>query len=182
MTNEIRQERSSFFNAGTVTITATANDGSGKKATCKITVKQVVTPPPQPTYNKLTMYRLYSPYSYEHFYTASVEERDWLVPQGWDYEGIAWYAPSEGQPIYRMYSEYLGDHHYTMSEEERDMLIPYGWIYEGIAWYSLGDGVPVYRLYHSGSGAHHYTMGDEERDSLIPYGWEYEGICWYGLN
>lgn len=34
--------------AGTVTITATAKDGSGKKAACKITVKNQVKPAPTP--------------------------------------------------------------------------------------------------------------------------------------
>ena len=61
------------------------------------------------------MYRLYNPNSGEHFYTASVTERDHLDQIGWDDEGIAWYVPTEtGDPVYRLYNPYAGDHHYTM--------------------------------------------------------------------
>ena len=40
-----------------------------------------------------SMHRLYNPNSGEHFYTASVKERDGLVSAGWKYEGVGWTAP-----------------------------------------------------------------------------------------
>ena len=39
------------------------------------------------------MYRLYNPNSGEHFYTASVSERNNLYDLGWHYEGVGWFAP-----------------------------------------------------------------------------------------
>ncbi|MDE5757594.1 MAG: hypothetical protein K2H85_03165, partial [Allobaculum sp.] len=42
----------------------------------------------------VSLYRLYNPQAKDagsHHYTASVEERDDLVKEGWNYEGIAWY-------------------------------------------------------------------------------------------
>jgi hypothetical protein len=130
------------------------------------------------------MYRLYNPNSGEHFYTGSEEERDNLIEYGWNYEGIAWYAPIfVGAPVYRMYNPNSGDHHYTMSQEEVDMLEGYGWVYEGVAWNSAANGSPQYRLYNPNAdlGSHHYTGSAEERDYLVSLGWHYEGIGWYGV-
>ena len=131
------------------------------------------------------MYRLYNENSGEHFYTGSVEERDFLFNAGWQYEGIAWNAPTQsGAPVYRLYNPNSGDHHYTMSEEERDMLVAVGWQYEGVAWNSASpSNLPMYRLYNPNAdcGSHHYTGSTEERDYLVSLGWHYEGIGWYGM-
>ena len=131
----------------------------------------------------VAMYRLYSPISGEHFYTSSAEERDLLVPAGWIYEGLAWYAPENGAPVYRLYSPVSGDHHYTVSMAEVETLESVGWIYEGIAWYTPEKGQPVYRLYspYLTRGSHHYTISEDERDMLTEAGWIYEGIGWYAL-
>ncbi len=131
------------------------------------------------------MYRLYNPNSGEHFYTGSEEERDSLVEAGWQYEGVAWNAPTnKGDPVFRLYNPNNGDHHYTMSAEERDDLVELGWQYEGVAWNSAAPGnLPLYRLYNPNAdcGSHHYTGSDEERDFLVSVGWKYEGIGWFGL-
>ncbi len=131
------------------------------------------------------MYRLYNKNSGEHFYTGSVQERDVLISVGWQYEGIAWNAPTKhGAPVYRLYNPNNGDHHYTMSAEERDMLVTVGWQYEGVAWNSASSSnIPMYRLYNPNAdcGSHHYTGSIEERDMLVAVGWVYEGIGWYGL-
>lgn len=50
---------------------------------------------PQPVQTN-AMYRLYNPNSGEHFYTASVAERDTVKKAGWRYEGIGWQAPKSG--------------------------------------------------------------------------------------
>lgn len=148
------------------------------------TATPTATPTPTPTIKTAPMYRLYNPNSGEHFYTASVTERDHLDQIGWDDEGIAWYAPTEtGDPVYRLYNPYAGDHHYTMDRAEADNLVSVGWNDEGIGWHSDGKEVPVYRLYNPNAvtGTHHYTTSVEERDFLDEIGWNYEGIGWYGI-
>ena len=88
----------------------------------------------------VAMYRLYNPYTGEHFYTSSTDERDSLVLVGWKDEGKGWVAPSSGAKVYRLYNPYVegGDHHYTLSADERDHLVSVGWKDEGVAWYGIG--------------------------------------------
>ena len=130
------------------------------------------------------MYRLYNPNSGEHFYTASVHERDATAAAGWSYEGIGWVAPTAGSPVYRLYNAYAGDHHYTISAGERDALVGAGWSYEGIGWRSAGlAGKPIWREYNPNAvaGAHNFTSDRGEHLALINLGWRGEGIAWYGL-
>lgn len=130
------------------------------------------------------MYRLYNPNSGEHFYTASGQERNFLIEQGWRAEGTAWTNPDSGIPVYRLYNPNTGDHHYTTSSVERDHLAEVGWNYEGIGWYAAEAGTPVYRLYNPNAkkaGSHHYTTSAGERNSLIEAGWNDEGIGWHAL-
>ena len=138
---------------------------------------------PDPT-AAIAMHRLYNPNSGEHFYTASAQERDYLDKIGWNYEGIGWYAPTEGDDVYRLYNPNAGDHHYTMSASERDWLVSLGWRYEGVGWKSADkDGVPLYRQYNPNAttGSHNYTTSKSENDHLVSLGWRAEGIGWYGL-
>ena len=142
--------------------------------------------PPQSENKEVTpMYRLYNPNSGEHVYTGSLQERSNLVTAGWQYEGIAWNAPTKhGTPVYRLFNPNNGDHHYTMSAQERDNLVAVGWKYEGVAWNSASaSNVPMYRLYNPNAdcGSHHYTGSTEERDYLVSLGWKFEGIGWYGI-
>lgn len=133
-----------------------------------------------------SMYRLYNPYSGEHFYTASTTERDHLDRIGWTYEGIGWDAPDTGDNVYRLYNPNSGDHHYTLSTHERDVLVGVGWTYEGVGWKSADpkDGVPLYRQYnpYAASGSHNYTTSKTENDYLASIGWNAEGIGWYGTK
>lgn len=129
------------------------------------------------------MYRLYNPYSYEHFYTASKSERDGLVAEKWRYEATGWLAPKSGNPVYRLYNPNAGDHHFTLSEDERDSLVAAGWIDEGIGWYSdPAQTTPLYREYNPNmlKCNHNYTTSKAEHDSLVEAGWTDEGIGWYG--
>lgn len=132
------------------------------------------------------MYRLYNPNSGEHFYTASVSEKNNVVKAGWKYEGIGWYAPKKsGVPVYRLYNPNAGDHHYTTSRKESDNLVKAGWKYEGIRWYSSSTKeVPLYRVYNPNAkaGAHHFTVQKKEVSNLVKAGWRAEGIGWYGLK
>ena len=132
------------------------------------------------------MYRLYNPYSGEHFYTANVGEGDYLTSIGWIYEDYAWRSPtSSNTPVYRLYNPNSGEHHYTTNAGEKDYLVGLGWNYEGIGWYSASTtGTFVYRLfnpYATGAGSHHYTTKSSERDYLMLNGWNYEGVGWYGM-
>ena len=135
-----------------------------------------------------TMYRLYNPYTGEHFYTSNADEKDNCVKVGWNYEGVGWTAPSKSShPVYRLYNPYVsgGDHHYTMSDTEYKELQKLGWRGEGIGWYSDdSEGVPLYRQYnpYATTGTHNYTTSKSENDTLVRLGWKYEGIGWYGMK
>ena len=142
---------------------------------------------PQPA-GRNAMYRLYNPYSGEHFYTASPLERDAVAAAGWSYEGVGWVAPAEeGEPVYRLYNAYVGDHHYTLSARERDVLVAIGWNYEGVGWLSCPEDTqgaqPVWRQYnpYARTGAHNYTTSMGEHVALCEIGWRGEGVAWYGL-
>lgn len=132
------------------------------------------------------MHRLYNPNSGEHFYTASVSERNAVTNAGWKYEGVCWVAPTtSNSPVYRLYNPNAGDHHYTMSAHERDSLVEAGWRYEGVGWYSDdAKQTPIYRQYNPNAlaGAHNFTQSKSENDMLKQVGWHTEGIAWYGLT
>lgn len=139
--------------------------------------------PAPPTSDSQSMYRLYNPNSGEHFYTAVSAERNHLITVGWNYEGIAWYAPKTGDPVYRLYNPNAGDHHYTTSVSEKNHLVSVGWNDEGISWYS-GGSTPLYRAYNPNAiaGSHHYTTNKNEIDYLVRVGWHNENIAWYGIQ
>ena len=140
---------------------------------------------------QVAMYRLYNPYSGEHFYTSDKTERDGLIKIGWKNENIGWVAPTTSNtPVYRLYNSYSegGDHHYTASKKEYDDLKKAGWTQEGVCWYSVDfDSVykaAIYRQYNPNqfSCNHNYTIDTKERDTLLKAGWNDEGISYYGLD
>ena len=161
----------------TVTVTGKGNYAGKAKATFTITAGRV------------SMHRLYNPFTGEHFYTSSVTERDNLITAGWTSEGEGWTAPSKSSaPVYRLYNPYAegGDHHYTTSETEYKDLQSKGWTGEGVAWYSADEkgGVAVYRAYNPNatSGSHHFTTNPGEIANLVEAGWTKEGVAWYGVK
>jgi len=129
------------------------------------------------------MFRMYDPNSGEHFYTGSEVERDNLVAEGWNYEGVGFtFSMTTGMPVYRLYDPINGEHLYTMNAEEKAMLMAQGWNFEGIAFNSAYDTeVPQYRLHNPNEtrGAYHFTASIEERDYLLSLGWEDQGIGFY---
>ena len=134
------------------------------------------------------MYRLYNPYTGEHFYTGQVRELDSLRNLGWVDEGEGWVAPvSSDTPVYRLYNPYVpgGDHHYTMDEGEYKALQELGWIGEGIGWYSDdAQTIKVLRQYNPNAvtGTHNYTADTNEARVLVDSnGWKDESIAWYGV-
>lgn len=131
------------------------------------------------------MYRLYSPNSGEHFYTASPVERQAVIDAGWNDEGIGWTAPTQGIQVYRLYNSFAGEHHYTSSEVERDALVAAGWTLEEGGWFSdSSESVPLYRAYNPNAYAnnHHYTTDRGEFETLLGLGWQDEGVGWHGVS
>ena len=130
------------------------------------------------------MYRLYNKNTGEHFYTASIGERNKLIAGGWNDEGIGWLAPkTSSTPVYRLYNPNSQDHHYTVNATEKDFLVKSGWKSEGIGWYSDDSKrVPLYRQYNPNAktGNHNYTTNADENNFLVENGWKAEGISWYG--
>ena len=170
-------------NVGPGTATVTVTGIGGYEGTATATFRIVRAEPPAPA--GVAMQRLYNPNSGEHFYTASVAERDHLVAVGWSYEGVGWTAPkTSSTPVFRLYNPYAGEHHYTTSAGERDMLVSVGWSDEGVGWYSDdARTTPLYRQYNPNAYAcnHNYTTSKSENDWLVGLGWQAEGIGWYGL-
>lgn len=153
-------------------------------ASTDVPASKVEAAPSQETQN---MYRLYNPGTGEHLYTASLVEREHLLDEDWDYEGIGWVAPKKSNtPVYRLFNRRTGDHHYTSSLIERNTCIRDGWTDEGIGWYSDDEKrVPVYRQYspYVLKGAHNYTTSRLENDVLTTrQGWKAEGIGWYAVE
>lgn len=126
--------------------------------------------------------RLYNPNSGEHFYTMDRKERDYLITEGWQYEGAGWSVPQEGEDVWRVYNPNAGDHHYTLDERERSVLIELGWKDEGVAWKASSDlSNPVYRAYNPNAkaGSHHFSINQQEIEYLASVGWHNEGIAWH---
>lgn len=135
------------------------------------------------------IYRLYNPNSGEHFYTDSMQERNFLRAAGWSAEGLGWNGltaeDEQAKPVYRLYNPNAGDHHYTTDTHEKEMLVKAGWKDEGISFLaSFEKGDPVYRLYNPNAqaGAHHFTLSEKEYEALGKEGWVKEGIAWYAQD
>jgi Repeat of unknown function (DUF5648) len=123
----------------------------------------------------IKFYRMYSPSSGDHFYTASADERDnAFVVDGYRFEGTSFFIfpqPMAGTvPLYRLANYNSGDHFYTTSEAERqNAIFNDGYLSEGIAGYVFAaqqpDTTPVYRLLNPRTSDHFYTTSAAERDT-----------------
>jgi len=101
--------------------------------------------------NTHPVYRLWSHVWQSHLYTMNELEMKRLVTHfsdQWRYEGVAYYAYTEGEqptnaiPVYRFYSFVYQSHFYTINENEKNVLLTHPdseWRYEEVAWY-----VPIY--------------------------------------
>ncbi len=85
------------------------------------------------------VYRVYNANSGEHFYTASLNEREALIKAGWKDEGLAFHSNTpDKDPVYRLFNPNAtnaGSHHFTYFIEEVEALTRLGWKNEGIVWY-----------------------------------------------
>ena len=119
-----------------------------------------------------SVYRLYNPNSGDHLYTLSIDEARGCRNAGWTYEGVAWIAPKEGDPVYRLYAE--GRHIFTSNPDEKKNMILQGAADEGIAFRSSGP-IEIWRMYNPNTGDHVLTASREEHDALSKAGWYCEG-------
>ncbi|NTW29248.1 MAG: hypothetical protein HGA39_07820 [Coriobacteriia bacterium] len=149
-----------------------------------------------PTLN--SVYRFFNKNNGSHFYTASADERDYVIGHygvTYTYEGAAYTVntsnPNNNAPLYRFYNKNNGSHFYTASAIERDYVIGhYGvtYSYEGPAYNVCASpaagATPVYRFFNKNNGSHFYTASAIERDYVIGhYGvtYSYEGPAfWLG--
>ena len=121
----------------------------------------------------------------DHFYTATISERDTAISQyGYLSSGVAGYAAAAPAtvPLYRL----AGDHHfYTTSLTERDTAIrDYGFHSDGIACYVFPNptvsAIPLFRMANFANGDHFLTTSADERDAAVrDYGYQSEGIACY---
>ncbi len=139
------------------------------------------------------VFRLYSPTMQIHKWVASIADRDYLIAQGYNYEGVAFtsistvrqeVAPPAGQELVYRFGNMAGSTHFwTEDVYERDQMIQAGYTYEGAAWRAsqTSTSAPVYRLYNPALGSHLFTADAWEKSVLISTsGWQDEGIAWYG--
>ena len=154
-------------------------------------VTSVMTPMIAQAAGDVAMYRLYNPATGEHFFTSDLNEAMVSVAQnGWDSEGIGWWAPPSGtgSPVYRLGAKPgtgSAGHLYTTSSAERTAVLNSGqWNDEGIGWYSAGS-VGVYRQFNPATGQHNYTSDQNEIKVLTTQqGWVAElngNPAWYAM-
>lgn len=77
------------------------------------------------------VWRLYNPYSGDHFYTGDANEYARLGSIGWRQEGRAFYSAPDmsAKPIYRLFNPWLtqGTHLFTTDASEYAYLGSIGW-------------------------------------------------------
>ncbi|MBM7635874.1 hypothetical protein [Streptococcus saliviloxodontae] len=130
------------------------------------------------TFADSSIYRLYNPTLKEHLFTSDTNEYDVLSSKGWNQEGLAWYAPDNGQQVTRLYSKITHKHLYTTDQNEVSVLTRSGaWVQDAMSFYSGGD-TPIYRLYHEGIKTHLLTADTNEYQTLAG-AWNQEGVKLY---
>ena len=140
------------------------------------------TPPPA---GKQLVYRFYIPQSFSHFWTTELVERNRMISEGYNYEGVAWHSSlnTNNKPVYRLYSLILNKHLYTTDLNEKNQLVgTNAWRDEGISQYisTSPNSSPVYRLYSAVIKSHVLTTSSSERSQLLSNGiWQDEGVAWY---
>ena len=153
----------------------------------QITVNQEHKPNLEPELTAL--YRLYNPYTHEHFFTAETGENDNLVRLGWKSEGGVGYVYKHAEKggVYRLYNPTTGEHHYTMNEDEVAKCVKAGWKNEGVKWFSAQDKeVTLNKLYsmynpYEKKFYHHYTADAQEIEQMVKAGWRKEEVKWCTL-
>ncbi len=143
------------------------------------------------------VYRFYNPVSGSHFYTPSIDERNYVLSKYigvWYYEGFAFTAlPAAGTAgIHRFYNARSGAHFYTPYDDEQAAVLakwPTIFSYEGRSFpvsTTPGAGkIAIYRFYNTKTGAHFYTASAAEADQVIakyPGLFNFEGVGFYAVS
>lgn len=152
-----------------------------------------------------TVFRFFNPSKGGHFYTADVNERNYVqenldnyVYEGETYETVSPLVTAqditgseevEPEEVYRFFNPSTGVHLYTTSENERDSIIENldNFVFEGVKFYAyeteVEGSLPVYRFYEPTLGVHFYTPEENERNSVIENLDNYvdEGIAYYAM-
>ena len=139
--------------------------------------------------NVHVLYRLYNPYTHEHFFTAETTENDNLVRLGWKSEGGVGYIYKHAEKggVYRLYNPSTGEHHYTTDENELAKCVKAGWKNEGVKWFSAQDKDKMlnklYSMYnpYEKKFYHHYTADAKEIEQMVKAGWRKEEVKWCTL-
>ena len=148
------------------------------------------------------VYCFYSEFMKDHMWTASENERQYLInnyytgKETYRFQRISGYVeniPTQFNiPVYRFWNQKTTDHFYTTSENEKNQLAQDlisgkdNYEYEGIAWYvPEKTGYPVYRFFDTEAFNHYYTSSEPLKEKLSQEYLEgkgtyrYEGIAWY---
>ncbi|MCC6378710.1 MAG: hypothetical protein IT519_07830 [Burkholderiales bacterium] len=137
------------------------------------------------------VFRFFNKQTGAHFYTASADERDFVIatwPQ-FAYEGEKFRllaAPAAGAvPVFRFFNTQTGVHFYTDDEAEKDHVMA-TWpqfVFEGTAFYAFRADpgtARVHRFFNTATGAHFYTTSGDEAFTVV-HNWPQfvdEGLRW----
>lgn len=156
-----------------------------------------------------TVYRFFNPTKGGHFYTADVNEKNYVqqnlnnyVFEGETYQTVDPVATAqavgntgdiqgevESEEVYRFFNPTTGVHLYTTSENERDSVIENldNFVFEGVKFYAyetqVDNSMPIYRFYEPSLGVHFYTPSENEKNSVQENldNYVYEGVAYYAM-
>jgi len=125
----------------------------------------------------------------EHFYTASLAEKDYAVSRGYSYERVAFHVSSSafsgGSEVFRLRKDEAGYvvRLYTVSAFERDQAVKTGYVVEKRLGY-LSPGYQsglslVYRSYKATIGDRFYTTDQAEHQATLNDGYVGESQLGY---
>lgn len=121
------------------------------------------------------VYRLFNPRSNSYFYTINNTEKDFKIKNGWELDGVAFYAydfPYENtKPIYRFTKD--SNHFlFTSSESEKTELInnpDLGWDYDKILGYVFSDqewySTPLYHIKYTNGGTETHILEPSPKET-----------------
>ena len=156
--------------------------------------------------SETTVFRFFNPSKGGHFYTADVNERNYVrdnldnyVYEGETYETVNPLAKAQSitgedtsvgpEEVYRFFNPSTGVHLYTTNEIERDSIIENldNFVYEGVKFYAyetqVEGSLPVYRFYEPTLGVHFYTPNENEKNSVLENldNYNFENIAYYAM-
>jgi len=151
-------------------------------STPRFTADPTAPKPPLPV-----AFRLRDPLTGSHVFTASLNEVDTFIDEGWEFESVPFRVNPPGnsaQDVYRLNHPTRSDFLLTTSETERDAAIEQGYVNEGVVFTAydrpapLGSD-PVYRFFSPSGTDRLYTTSNLERLQVEAMGYQYEGIAFY---